>query len=65
MGTSDPDVYEAVALEAKLAALAAHASQFAHVDGWRDRAERWNRQIGAERGYPAAEAFKRIMQSGT
>lgn len=65
MGTSQPDLFQPVDLVRKLAALAAHASQFAHVAGWSDRVASWNRAIGAERGFEAAEAFHRVLQSGT
>lgn len=64
MGTSDPDVFSPVGLDRKLEALGAHASQFAHVSGWQDRVTAWNRSIGAERGYDAAEAFHRVVQAG-
>lgn len=57
MGTSDPDLFIPVEMEPKIAALAAHASQFAHIGGWDARVEAWNRAIGGERGYTAAEAF--------
>lgn len=62
MGTTQPDVYIDIeaALPKKLDALAAHESQFAHLDDWREKVEGWARQVGAERGYRAAEAFHRI-----
>lgn len=64
MGTSEPDLYLPISLDRKLDALAAHASQFDHVDGWRDRVTTWGLDIGAERGYDAAEAFHLALKSG-
>lgn len=61
MGTSNPDLFIPVEMEIKLRALAAHASQFTHVEGWRTRVEAWNSAIGGERGYVAAEAFHRAL----
>lgn len=62
MGTTQPDVF--VDIEAstskKLDALALHRSQFAHLGDWRERVEGWGREIGAERGMRAAEAFHRV-----
>lgn len=59
MGTGAPNRFVDVTddMEAKLNALAFHASQFAHVDAWRSRVETWNARIGAARGYRFAEAF--------
>lgn len=67
MGTTQPDAYVDIeaSFSAKIDALALHASQFGHLDGWRDRVEGWNRDIGAERGYPLAEAFHRISPTQT
>lgn len=65
-GTTQPDRFIDIArtVERKLDALADHASQFEHLDGWRDRVRRWNGAIGAERGYRYGEAFRRIGLPG-
>lgn len=50
--------------ERKLDALASHASQFDHLEGWRERVRAWNAGIGEERGYRLAEAFRVIDLPG-
>lgn len=62
MGTTQPDTFVEVTetMPVKLDALALHKSQFAHLDDWAEGVERWNAEIGAERGYRRAEAFHRI-----
>ncbi|MFA5890223.1 MAG: PIG-L deacetylase family protein [Actinomycetota bacterium] len=59
MGTGAPDRFVDITatFESKVAALAAHAGQFASVKGWRRRVEDWNARIGAEVGCGFAEAF--------
>lgn len=62
MGTTQPDLFIDVetSMDKKLESLAAHRSQFAHLEDWRERVTSWNAEVGLERGYRLAEAFHRV-----
>lgn len=65
MGTTQPDRFVDVepTMSKKLDALGLHRSQFGHLSDWSERIASWNAEIGAERGYRAAEAFHVIAPS--
>jgi LmbE family N-acetylglucosaminyl deacetylase len=65
-GTDAPDelVDVTAAIDAKLAALRAHASQIGDHDDLERRVRTWNADIGEEAGVPYAEAFHTVDTRG-
>jgi LmbE family N-acetylglucosaminyl deacetylase len=67
MAGPNPDHYVDItaAFDAKLAALAAHESQTAHMDDLADRVRGWMTMQAEQAGFPAGRLAEAFMVVGT